>query len=59
MRSVRRLLEETVPDKVLLGSGNPCGQTPKEAVEVVGRLPITEDFKRKILGKNAASLLGL
>ena len=54
-----QLFEETVPDKVLLGSDYPCGQTPKEAVEAVRRLPITEDFKRKILGENAAKLLGL
>jgi predicted TIM-barrel fold metal-dependent hydrolase len=54
-----RLFEETVPDKVLLGSDYPCGQTPKEAAEAVGRLPISEDFKRKILGENATRLLGL
>jgi predicted TIM-barrel fold metal-dependent hydrolase len=54
-----RLLEETVPDKVLLGSDYPCGQTPKEAVETVRNLPISEDFKRKILGENATRLLGL
>jgi predicted TIM-barrel fold metal-dependent hydrolase len=53
-----RLFEETVPDKVLLGSDYPCGHTPKDAVEAVRRLPITEDFKRKILGENAARLLG-
>jgi len=54
-----RLLEETVPDKILLGSDYPCGQTPKEAVEAVRALPISEDFKLKILGENAARLLGL
>ena len=54
-----RLLEETVPDKILLGSDYPCGQTPKEAVEAVQSLPISEDFKRKILGENATRLLGL
>jgi len=54
-----RLLEETVPDKILLGSDYPCGQTPKEAVEAVQNLPISEDFKRKILGENATRLLGL
>ena len=53
-----RLLEETVPDKILLGSDYPCGQTPKEAVEAVRALPISEDFKLKILGENAARLLG-
>jgi predicted TIM-barrel fold metal-dependent hydrolase len=54
-----RLLEETVPDKILLGSDYPCGQTPKEAVEAVRALPINENFKLKILGENAARLLGL
>jgi predicted TIM-barrel fold metal-dependent hydrolase len=54
-----RLLEETVPDKILMGSDYPCGQTPKEAVEAVRALPISENFKLKILGENAARLLGL
>jgi predicted TIM-barrel fold metal-dependent hydrolase len=54
-----RLLEDTVPDKILLGSDYPCGQTPKEAVQTVRALPISEDFKLKILGENAARLLGL
>jgi predicted TIM-barrel fold metal-dependent hydrolase len=54
-----RLLEETVPDKILLGSDYPCGQTPKEAVEAVKNLPISEGFKLKILGMNAAKLLTL
>ncbi len=53
------LLEDTVPDKILLGSDYPCAQTPKEAVETVRNLPISEDFKLKILGENAARLLGL
>jgi len=54
-----QLLEETVPDKILLGSDYPCGQTPKEAVETVRNLPISEDFKLKILGENATNLLSL
>jgi len=54
-----RLLEETVSNKILLGSDYPCGQTPKEAVEAVRALPISEDFRLKILGENAARLLGL
>ncbi len=54
-----RLLEETVADKLLLGSDYPCGQTPKEAAEAVRNLPISDDFKHKILGDNAARLLGL
>jgi predicted TIM-barrel fold metal-dependent hydrolase len=54
-----RLLGDTVPDKILLGSDYPCGQTPKEAVEAVQNLPVSEEFKLKILGENAAKLLGL
>ncbi len=54
-----RLLDETVRDKILLGSDYPCAQTPKEAVEAVKNLPISEDFKVKILGDNAARLLAL
>ncbi len=54
-----RLLEDTVPDKILLGSDYPCAQTPREAVEAVRNLPINEDFKLKILGENAAKLLRL
>ncbi len=47
------------PDKILFGSDYPAGQTPKEAVEAVKRLPIGQDFKEKILGKNAQKILGL
>lgn len=54
-----RLLGDTVPDKILLGSDYPCGQTPKEAVQTVQELPISEEFKQKILGGNAANLLNL
>lgn len=54
-----RLLEDTVPDKILLGSDYPCGQTPKEAVQTVQELPISEEFKQRILGGNAANLLNL
>jgi predicted TIM-barrel fold metal-dependent hydrolase len=54
-----RLLEDTVPDKILLGSDYPCGQTPKEAVQTVQELPISEEFKQKILGGNATNLLDL
>ncbi len=53
------LLEETVPDKILLGSDFPVGQTPAEALDAVRRLPISEKFKSQIFGENAARLLGL
>ncbi len=54
-----KLLEDAVPDKILLGSDYPAGQTPKEAAEAVKALPIGQDFKEKILGKNASKILGL
>jgi predicted TIM-barrel fold metal-dependent hydrolase len=53
------LLEQTVPDKVLLGSDYPAGQTPKEAAEAVKKLPVSQSFKGKILGDNAVAVLGL
>ena len=52
------LLENTVPDKILLGSDYPAGQTPKEAVEAVKKLPVSQRFKEKILGENASKVLG-
>ncbi len=54
-----RLLEETVQDKIFLGSDYPGGQTPQEALEAVKSLSISEEFKRKIMGDNAARLLGI
>jgi predicted TIM-barrel fold metal-dependent hydrolase len=53
------LLETTVSDKILFGSDYPVSQTPKEAVEAIKRLPISQDFKEKILGKNASKILRL
>ena len=53
------LFEETVPDKILLGSDYPAGQSPKEALEAVKGLSISEEFRRKIMGDNAAGLLGI
>jgi predicted TIM-barrel fold metal-dependent hydrolase len=53
------LLEKVAPDKIMLGSDYPASKTPKEAVEAVKNLPISQDFKEKILGGNAAKLLGL
>jgi len=54
-----KVLERTLSDKILMGSDYPAGQTPKEAAEAVGRLPVGEEFKEKILGANAVRLLGL
>lgn len=54
-----KLLEKTVPDKILLGSDYPVGQTPNEAAEAVKNLPVSEEFKAKILGDNSAHLLGI
>lgn len=53
------LLEETVPEKLLMGSDFPVGQTPTEVVQSVRSLPVSEQFKAQILGENAAKLLGL
>jgi uncharacterized protein len=53
------LLEETVSEKLLLGSDFPVGQSPTEAVEAVNGLGVGERFKRLILGENAARLLNL
>ncbi len=54
-----KILEQTVSDKILFGSDYPAGQTPKEAAEAVMKLPISQSFKEKILGENAAKILGL
>ncbi len=53
------LLERAVPEKILFGSDYPAGQSPKEAAEAVGKLPVSESFREKILGNNAAKLIGL
>jgi predicted TIM-barrel fold metal-dependent hydrolase len=53
------LFEQTVKDKLLLGSDYPAAQTPQSALESVKGLPISDDFKSKIIGENAAKLLGL
>ncbi len=52
------LLEKTVPEKILLGSDFPVGQSPAEAIEAVKTLQVGDKFKVQILGKNAARLLG-
>ncbi len=51
------LLENTVPDKILLGSDYPAGQIPMEAAEAVKKLPVSQSFKDKILGENASKIL--
>ena len=51
------LLENVASDKILLGSDYPAGQTPKEAVEAVKKLPVGQSFKEKILGENASKIL--
>lgn len=51
------LLENVASDKILLGSDYPAGQTPKEAVEAVKGLPVSQSFKEKILGENASKIL--
>ena len=53
------LFEETVPQKIFFGSDFPVGQSPTEAVEAVKSLPVSSYFKQRILGENAAKLLGL
>ncbi len=53
------LLEKTVSDKIMFGSDYPASQTPKEAAEAVNSLPVSQDFKEKILGKNASKILRL
>lgn len=54
-----KLFEETVPDKLMLGSDYPAAQSPQGALESTRALPIGEDFMNKIIGGNAARLLGL
>ena len=51
------LLGNTVSDKILMGSDYPAGQTPKEATEAVNGLPVSQNFRDKIMGENASKLL--
>lgn len=53
------LLEQTVSDKLFLGSDYPAAQTSGQAIAAVHSLPVSDTFKEKILGQNAAKFLGL
>lgn len=53
------LLEETVSAKLFLGSDYPAAQTSGQAIAAVHSLPVSDAFKEKILGQNAADFLGL
>jgi predicted TIM-barrel fold metal-dependent hydrolase len=53
------LFEQTTPAKILYGSDFPVGQSPREAVDAVNNLPVSERFKQRLLGENARVLLGL
>jgi predicted TIM-barrel fold metal-dependent hydrolase len=50
-------IERQIPGKILYGSDYPNGD-PGEMVRGFQALPISEEFKRKFLGENAARLLG-
>jgi len=50
---------ERLIDKVIYGSDWPGVPTIKENIGVINNLPLREGSKRKILGDNAARLLGL
>jgi len=50
---------ERLIDKVIYGSDWPGVPTIKENIPTIQGLPIREESKRKILGDNAARLLGL
>ena len=50
---------ERLADKVIFGSDWPGVPTLKENIQAIQRLPLGEEVKNKILGGNAARLLGL
>jgi len=50
---------ERIAHKVIYGSDWPGVSTIKENIQAVRELPISENSVRKILGENAASLLGI
>jgi uncharacterized protein len=50
---------ERLVDKVIYGSDWPGVPTIRENIRMINALPLSEDSKRKILGNNAARILGL
>jgi predicted TIM-barrel fold metal-dependent hydrolase len=50
---------ERLADKVIFGSDWPGVPTLKENIQAIQGLPIGEDARQKVLGGNAARLLGL
>ena len=50
---------ERIADKVIYGSDWPGVPTIRENIQAVKDLPISQDAKRKILGENAARVLGI
>lgn len=50
---------ERIAHKVIYGSDWPAVPTFKENIEVIQKLPLAQEAKKKILGQNAARLLGL
>jgi predicted TIM-barrel fold metal-dependent hydrolase len=55
---VKRALNELGPDRMVMGSWAP-EMEPAAVVDAVRRFPLDEDDKQKILGGNAARILGL
>jgi predicted TIM-barrel fold metal-dependent hydrolase len=50
---------ERIAEKVIYGSDWPGVPTIKENIQAVRSLAISQDSKRKILGANAARVLGI
>jgi len=50
---------EKIADKVVFGSDWPGAPSIRKNVEVIGKLPLKEETKRKILGENAKKILKL
>ena len=58
-RALYYLVDSFGPDHVLLGSDFPFDMGPKSPVQEVEKLDISSEHKAKILGRNAARLMGL